>query len=143
MSTQERQLSSYNEFIKSLSLEEIVLLLLEAQRTSHSPAPGELEVSLKSDFHLLDHPANQLRARADFDLKVTDSQKEKAFEIRIQFMLTYRSNMEYSLSEEEKQQFLSRNVPVNVWPYARELISTMATRLGYPALLIPPYVVIG
>ena len=51
--------------------------------------------------------------------------------------------MEYSLSEEEKQQFLSRNVPVNVWPYARELISTMATRLGYPALLIPPYVVIG
>ena len=77
MSTQERQWSSYNEFIKSLVGRNSTIAIGSTANFAFS-RPGELEVSLKSDFHLLDHPANQLRARADFDLKVTDSQKEKA-----------------------------------------------------------------
>ena len=34
--------------------------------------------------------------------------------------------------------FAQRNVTVNIWPYARELISSLTTRMGYPTLIIEP-----
>ncbi|PIH05229.1 protein-export chaperone SecB [Clostridium combesii] len=36
-------------------------------------------------------------------------------------------------------EFIDRNIPVNVWPYAREIISSLTTRIGYPALVIDPF----
>lgn len=37
------------------------------------------------------------------------------------------------------QEFSKINGPVHVWPYVRELVSSMTVRMGFPALVIPSY----
>ncbi|WP_028977522.1 hypothetical protein [Sporolactobacillus terrae] len=41
--------------------------------------------------------------------------------------------------ETEFQTFAENNVPVNVWPYARELFSSLSTRMGLSSLVIPVF----
>ncbi|WP_394512536.1 protein-export chaperone SecB [Priestia aryabhattai] len=78
------------------------------------------------------------------------SDDQVAFEIDLQLELTYsidekklialkEGNKEdlKILFEQEIKEFSSRNVPVNAWPYVRELVSSLTTRMGYPPLLIP------
>ena len=38
---------------------------------------------------------------------------------------------------ELKQRFVERNVPVNVWPYIREIVATMTAKMGLPPLVLP------
>ncbi|NLJ80285.1 MAG: protein-export chaperone SecB [Firmicutes bacterium] len=41
-----------------------------------------------------------------------------------------------------KKIFLQNNPPLNSWPYAGEIISSLTTRMGFPPLVIEPYKVI-
>jgi len=139
VNNQEKQIN-YGEFIGGIEVKEIVLLKLDVERRIEFAAAGKLDVALSTDFHLIDQDGHTFRARADFDLFVTDSADEVVLTIKASFMIIYESSNEYTLSGEEEKFFVTRNVPLNVWPFARELISSMTTRLGYPALLISPYV---
>ena len=39
--------------------------------------------------------------------------------------------------ERDRQWFATRNAPFNAWPFFREFLHSMATRMGHPGLLLP------
>ena len=55
------------------------------------------------------------------------------------FMLIYHIDSATDFDDEIKDIFLTNNPPLNIWPYAREAISSMTTRMGLPPLIIEPY----
>ncbi|GMO00749.1 hypothetical protein [Parageobacillus thermoglucosidasius] len=71
--------------------------------------------------------------------------ENKVFDIEFSYILEYRlqkSNdihLEKEGLEEAIKLFVQRNVPVNIWPYARELISQLTMSMGFPPLLIGTY----
>jgi len=54
--------------------------------------------------------------------------------------LEYSWNDCSEITEDYIKVFIGVNAQNHVWPYGRELISSITTRMGYAALIIEPYV---
>lgn len=72
--------------------------------------------------------------------------KDILFDISLGFMLKYSlevnddtKDIVSNFTEDLFSQFAHRNAVLNIWPYAREMISNITTRMGYPPLFIPHY----
>lgn len=59
----------------------------------------------------------------------------KIFELKGSFTLVYHTIS--PMDDEIFELFKKRNVPVNLHPYARELIQSMMTRAGLPSFILP------
>lgn len=131
---------AYHDFLENIRLEEIALLELDVKRDAKL-REGRLAVDLRRDFYLIEQKDRKIHAGAYVKIDVANAEGEHAFSITARFSALYESSKEDANPEEFVNMFIERNVPVNVWPYFRELVSSITTRLGYSALLIPPYVV--
>lgn len=75
-------------------------------------------------------------------------QTESPSEERILFWIEFVLDGIYSLdieTESSEQLFEKNNLSLserqvlpNIWPYAREIVSNITTRMGFPPLMIPP-----
>jgi len=59
----------------------------------------------------------------------------KLFELKGVFYLVYHSSV--PMDDELFALFKKRNIPVNIHPYARELIHNHMTRAGLPSFILP------
>lgn len=66
-------------------------------------------------------------------------QDESLVELKFELRAVYEFDSIEDYEDEYILKFIELNVPVNIWPYAREIISSITTRVGYPALILPPY----
>lgn len=128
----------YSRFIEGLDLRQIYLLSLSCSRQVDLEGERWL-VDLTPEFQIVDSDKSEeimvearLRANAHH-------QKEQMVVVDATFMLIYHSASETKFDDEIKEVFLKNNPPLNVWPYAREVISSMTTRMGLPPLIIEPY----
>jgi preprotein translocase subunit SecB len=143
---------TYRQFIEAVELTDVVLskVSLQLDRLDTSlPSSLAADTKFKSSRVMLDD--NVLRLRGSFTVIGHTSSEE--LEERI-FSLLFDVDLVYSISgfntgdlgEEELSELLgafeSRNVPLNVWPYAREFVSSMTVRMGFPALVLSSYKVI-
>lgn len=69
--------------------------------------------------------------------EITESEEKtrKIFELKGVFTLIYHTNT--PMDDEVFALFKKRNVPVNLHPYARELIQSLMTRAGLPSFVLP------
>ncbi|MGI6533805.1 MAG: protein-export chaperone SecB [Peptococcia bacterium] len=143
---EKNSVDEYREFIKGTKIKNITLKKLETIKIS-APEDGIWEYEMKTDFHLDRYEGNTLYILAKFNViarnkknkEKNDDNESRLFEIEILFNIEYHNPSGTELSEKDRDRFLHTNVPLNVWPYARELISSLTTRMGYPPLLILPF----
>lgn len=135
----------YRQFIKGLELKNVTLERLDTIRLLE-PKEGVLRYSLSNDSIVKRYEGTTLDISAGFKVIATNNQNEDSdnngphlFEIEIIFIINYTNRSCIMLPDKDLERFLNTNVPLNVWPYARELISSITTRMGYPPLLIVPY----
>ena len=79
---------------------------------------------------------------ASFKVEAGIEKNKPIFDIKFIYLIEYTLK-EKDLSEVENiiiSKFTEKNTPVNIWPYARELISSVTTRMGYPAFIIKPFI---
>jgi|SRR5665648_48136 len=125
----------YNKFIQTLELVDIVLGDLVIKKKTE-PLGGSFSFNLSPNFTLTERTEDKLTATAEFNLEVEDGNNIEVFSINAKFTLRYTFSKEVELNEEIEERFLKSNVPLNSWPYGRELISSLTTRMGYPSLVI-------
>lgn len=132
----------YSDFIKSIELEKVELMSLNCEQ--YKIEGGNIaSVDIKINIDGLETAKNKLYVPAVFQVTSSDVETEEdIFVINFKYQLTY----ELSLEKEDKefddecfQEFSRNNVPINVWPYARELVSNLASKMGFPSLIIPLY----
>lgn len=73
-----------------------------------------------------------------FKLNIVCEDKETV-NLKFELRATYQIDNINDYEDEYIIKFMENNLPVNIWPYAREIISSMTTRIGYPSLMIEPY----
>lgn len=130
----------YSNFIKNL---EIVDIRLNEVNTKCLKYVEEVENSL--DVELIYEcedvevkVIDEINIYPEFNLKLK-SKEEICLILKVKFNIKYRIKDLELFSEEYIQNFINKNVPINIWPYAREIISSITSRMGYPALIISPY----
>ena len=93
-------------------------------KTSYKACDGELCVDQEVSFLLEEVAKDRKKTRKMFDLKGV-------------FTLVYRISGE--MDDEVFELFKKRNIPVNLHPYARELIQSMMQRAGLPSFVLPAF----
>ncbi|SHH44242.1 preprotein translocase subunit SecB [Caloranaerobacter azorensis DSM 13643] len=65
---------------------------------------------------------------------------EKIFNIFVVYEIVYslRENIDLNELKDEVEFFVFRNVPVNIWPYIRETVSSVTTKMGFQPLVLEP-----
>ncbi len=131
----------YNKLIKCIELKRIVLCSLNCQLNSDifkQLGPGQAKVDFKPSFNLKSKDEKSIYAEANFNVNVfEDDKNEKLFNIESSFLLIYEVKEE--CEDKAIEEFIKRNVPLNAWPYGREIISNLTSKMGLPPLNIGLY----
>jgi preprotein translocase subunit SecB len=93
-------------------------------KSSYKACDGELCVDQEVSFLLEEVDKDRKKTRKMFDLKGV-------------FTLVYHILGE--MDDEVFELFKKRNIPVNLHPYARELIQGMMQRAGLPSFILPTF----
>ncbi|TYP52398.1 protein-export chaperone SecB [Thermosediminibacter litoriperuensis] len=130
----------YNSFVKHVELNKIVLYKLDSQFNYEllGRESGQVLVDFKPSFNLKRKEENKFLAEARFSVSVkVEESNEELIKINASFLLFY--SLKEKCDDDILEEFIKRNVPLNAWPYGRELISSMTSRMGLPALNIGLY----
>lgn len=93
-----------------------------ATKSKFKQENGNLEVVQDIEFLLEEFTEDRKKSR-------------KVFELKAGFNLVY--TLKFEIDEELFGIFKKRNLPVNLHPYARELIQSSLARVGLPAFTLP------
>ncbi|NLB18941.1 MAG: hypothetical protein GX825_09500 [Syntrophomonadaceae bacterium] len=128
---------NYRDFIESLELIDVALLRLTVERHIDSPYGMEGVASFKHRFTLNRWESGEIKGQGEFDVRAgTKEAPEAFFTIKLVLEAHYKTSAQPPDDERIKRIFAQRNLPINIWPYARETISSLTSRMGYPQLTI-------
>lgn len=138
-----KQTLDYNDFISDIELQSIELEEMKVKRYRNNEYRGRVNVEYGIKGTEIETFGKELIINVNFVTKTTldNHEKSKLFEISFTYSLLYKF-FEYSaenFTEDYIDMFLEINVPINIWPYARELVSSISVKMGYPALVIGTY----
>ena len=127
--------SAYSAILKKIEIESIVLLELEAKRY---PAP----VEKKLGFHIQHEPEFVKGEDRDFDIVdlytiTARSGRKNIFKIRIKWLLRFSS--EVDVTEEFFTIYAERSLILNTYPYVREMVQSITSKMDVPPLVMPLY----
>lgn len=137
----------YNKLIQAVELDNIFLRAVNSERFPSSGFKGEIQTEISMEQRLEFRTENRIVTSVQFDVDAFDefNKENKLFMVQTIFILEYRlenieeeeiNSVEFNQAIED---FVRINVPVNAWPYGRELIGQMTTRMGLPQLVIGTY----
>lgn len=142
---------TYQEFVSCIEIDNINIKRLTMESVV---APQDVPVLLDKGQQIeieLDHKFSLLKKSEDIALfkAIGFVQASARIGESVLFLIDIELIAEYDISKLEKfipdqlyEDFVQNNVPVNLWPYAREAIQSGTTKMGYPPLIIRPYRVI-
>lgn len=151
----------YNKLIESIEIKKIELLSLKCHQNTNfeSKKKSNVDIGISSDVEEFYMKGLDLYVYFNFEITAFHNndydQKDELTSENINpedvlFNISFVLKLKYSLElddvkdimielEKEINLFIEKNVPINAWPYARETISSITTRMGFPALVIPPF----
>ncbi|MGF7399141.1 protein-export chaperone SecB [Thermoanaerobacterium thermosaccharolyticum] len=133
---------NYKEMIKNIELVNIYLSKLNCIRTSdHKKLLQGINVNFNHNFELGELRGDNFDCKASFNVKGIKEDLE-ILEINAEFIATYHLENASNIDKELIDKFVKINLPLNVWPYGRELISSMTVRMGLPPLILSTYKIV-
>ncbi|EOU1741768.1 protein-export chaperone SecB [Clostridium perfringens] len=130
----------YSDFIKNLEIIDIRLNEVNTKCIKYvEEVENHLDVELIYECKDVEVKViNEINMYPKFNVKLK-SKDELCLTLNLKFNIKYSVKDLELFSEEYVQKFIDKNVPINIWPYAREIISSITSRMGYPSLIISPY----
>ena len=110
-----------------------VIRALEFTDEEHAKAgnPMLFQFKVQCGLRLIDIEDTQ-------DIPLEDAEKKTILQVEAEFFVCYRLKDGAAFPDEEAmREFGENNVTFNVWPYWRELIQSVTTRLGVASVTIP------
>lgn len=126
-----------NIYVKKLTMESIIPFhdiddIIESDK--------KLSIDIDNIFSL-EKKLSNYKFQANGKINVSAKAEENLiFIINMELIAEYDiSKYDGDISDEVYNLFVKNNVPINIWPYAREIVQSSTTRMGYPSLIIKPY----
>lgn len=129
----------YNEFIKELKVDEIYLKKVSLDYVSEEGIPSEgISVGTKqsSQYEIATPDMFRVFHTYQFTAKSPKTHEVLA-KIGCTFVVVYKNPI--AMNESIFTVFSELNLPLNTWPYFRELIHSLVGRMNWPPLVAPLY----
>ena len=125
----------YSNLLEKIEIEDIVLIELEAKRY-----PSNIEKGM--NFGIKHEPEFIKTEDNDFDIIdsytiTAKSGKKNIFKIRIKWLLNFSSEVE--VTEEFFNIYAERSLILNTYPYVREIVQSITSKMDVPPLVMPLY----
>lgn len=125
--------------IQHLELEDIYLLEAKIESDSSTRSPKGAELDYKFDTEIMSKKDNILYIKCTFMVMAHRKQVrvKNLMRIKATFVLKYSIEDDKKLSTDDIDNFAKINPLYNAWPYWRELVQNLTSRMGFPTLTIP------
>lgn len=137
--------------VRAAALKQIRLVKASAFTEIDSPASidGLPIMRFSHDGEAIQCNCGEFRVLAKLYLEVIDEEtaeadtngdafvKDPFVLVTAEFELLYKLPEEFEATDEELEAFASLNGVFNAWPYFREFVQSMITRMGLPVITIP------
>lgn len=131
----------YNELIKSMQLKAVDLVKLNVEKYNSFPEGSEVSVEMNFSVEGYEKTVDELHIIPK--LKVTmvnEQEKVPVAEIQCSYFVVYTSDKLGSVEEVYLEMFIGKTIQHAVWPYLRELVASLTSRMGYSAFVMPVFV---
>jgi len=143
----------YRKLVESVQIINVVLSEAEIKRIWPSPdIPPKAIVNVKVDKELRSWTKTEFSSAVTCEIGViyspdveqrgetnaaTADGDRPVLECNCTFLAFYKiEKPKVKVTEELLDLFNSRNLMINVWPYVREFVSSISTRMGFPAIVL-------
>lgn len=135
--------NEYRKLIEAVELAEMYFTDLQAWRDSS--IDGQLTARTQMDIRRdpVADGNHDIVARVTFLLQgflheTKDTSKE-VVKIKLEWLVrySYQKARDFHPSNDLVEEFVQRNVPVNVWPYIRYIVSMLTIQMCLPPLILP------
>ncbi len=126
----------YREFIGAVQLRNIKLIELNTRiNDEQSTSDSILKVSIKTtnEHKIFD---DMLMFDVNYILAMKRSQKV-VLKIKAKYNITYSLLKEIEIDEEIIDFFSKINLPLNLWPFFRELCNDVTAKMRIPSIVLP------
>ena len=129
----------YSNILSSISLSQILLNDCSVKKHEVKSKGGaiDLDISMKLGY---DQNASEVSFITTYKLdgvKRSEGTNEKVFTITASFQLSYMKTKEVEISKEFVNVFKDNSIELVSWPYFREFVQNMISRMGFPPLTLP------
>lgn len=126
----------YKNFIKNIEIADIFLSNIESKRyLALFNNDCKVDVEFKPKFEFDSIEKNKFISKSEFKV-YAKIKEEKLFDIICEFTIINLITDESLMKEEFIKKYVKDNLPIIVWPYAREIINSITTRMGFPPLIL-------
>ena len=134
--------SQYRELLTQLGI--VSINLIEIQARAEVPQIEPDQTSVQSEYNINSGFLNEAKTAFHATSRLTVGFQETTSDqtlgkITVEFVVQYTS--QHPSTDEFLQRFAQENVPLNAWPYLRELIHNTMLRFGWAPLVLPLYFV--
>lgn len=125
----------YKVILKGLTLENLSLTKCSCSINREESSPDtSISITDKSSFKLIESGKIEI-SQAYHLIAKNQSSKKKLLEIQYEICAAYNSKEEFT--EEFFTIFKKINLPINTWPFFREFVSSMTSRMYIPPITLP------
>lgn len=129
----------YSNLLSSIALSQIELNDCSAKKHEVKSKGGtiDLDITMRLGYEQNSNDVSFLASYKLEGIKHSDSEKEKVFTISASFILSYLKIKEVDITKEFVDIFKENSIELVSWPYFREFVQSMISRMGFPPLTLP------
>ncbi len=131
----------YNGLFQSLKPSIVSMNLLEIQARAEVPEIKPDQIAVQSEYNIRMGFLNEAKTAFQAMSQLTVTFREKVTDDvvgRISIELAAQYTTQQPANDEFLKLFTHQNVPLNAWPYLRELVHNTMLRFGWVPLVLPP-----
>ena len=129
----------YASILSSISLSQILLndCSLKKHEVKSKGGAIDLDISMKLGYEQNSSEVNFITTYKLDGVKRSEGAEEKVFTITTSFQLSYMKTKEVEITKEFVNVFKDNSIELVSWPYFREFVQNMISRMGFPPLTLP------
>jgi preprotein translocase subunit SecB len=97
-----------------------------------------LEPTLTVDCNLVSHDAGILEVACNYRF-LAQAAGEQAAEATVRYLLVFDVHGSEPIAEQDLSEFAAANGTLHSWPFVREFLHGLTSRMGYPAYTLPVF----
>lgn len=128
---------AYTSFVQGIELQHIWLMGAEISNLAGPDRPDQVRVTIadgEPETQVFEH---RFVVEKPYRVRFEGAESELIGEITAVFGLEYSTSI--PLTDPVWEIFGTHNVPLNAWPYFRELVANLTGRMGWMPLTIPTH----
>lgn len=129
----------YANILSSMSLSQILLNDCSSKKYEVKSKGGaiDLDISMKLGYEQNASEVSFITTYKLDGVKRSEGTEEKVFAITASFQLSYMKTKEIEIPKEFVNVFKDNSIELVSWPYFREFVQNMISRMGFPPLTLP------